>query len=326
MADTFSEIASAVMNIIKRSVRADALTVDEFRKTLEINMEFHKAFVDATSVFSPKDLDMFRKNIEKYRNVDSNKIISFYDELIKNYDGKAKDMEIRVPFSAIIEANRAMIKLLQDINKRLDDLFQEDFITVENVTISNTMVFGILQQSYILGKYSSFIWTELIKLSTELDITTKKYKIEFLKENTKPVSGIVSRVVSKAGTFSILQDIAKLKQDNNDLLLFANGNPFTRWITKNKVRDNFDSLGFATKGFAIIAWNSKRRDDKEYARYLELRDTVEWLQTHTTVLRSDLDNLDHNSPQRKKLEKIIENYDAKIADYNKRIEAYLNAD
>jgi hypothetical protein len=59
-----------------------------------------------------------------------------------------------------------------------------------------------------------------------------------------------------------------------------------------------------------------------HERHLRDVETVQWMEQHVALLRMDMMDTDPNDPKYQKLVKVIEAYDNKISDYDRKIKSY----
>ena len=63
-------------------------------------------------------------------------------------------------------------------------------------------------------------------------------------------------------------------------------------------------------------------DDWKHTQYLKNKDFKEWLENHSALLRLEVTNIDPNSPEYHRLLKIVDAYDQKIVEYDRKIASY----
>ena len=63
-------------------------------------------------------------------------------------------------------------------------------------------------------------------------------------------------------------------------------------------------------------------DDFKRHKYEKQKEEKAWLEQHVAMLKMELDGVDKTSPEYIKISKIIEAYDSKISDYDKKINEF----
>lgn len=307
------------MNIVKTKVRADALTVEDLRKIIKNNLKFHKSFITATSMLDDNDLNKFVRTFMDQTPKDDNKFIDEYLKLTKGYSRKADQMEKRVSLSPMLHANRVMIKILEEVEKGLDALFEEKHVNIYTTRISNIMVLNLLRQSDMLSDYCCMLYSEMINLVSKNSKRSTRYRVVFIKDHTTYISTVISNICNKDRAYSFLKDIGDFKKEGNDLLLYADSNPFTKFFSLRRIKDSLGLMGFTLPSINFIAGIANMIDDYHYNKYLQQKDMHEWLVNYTAVLKMELEGEDPDSSEYRRKMAMIEAYETKIDQYAKKI-------
>ena len=321
---SFAEIGKYISSFYNAAIKTQALSVEDIVKVMKQNIDFHKSIAAIEEKFDVSSLYSIEKKVKASFRNDKSGVITAYYKMCAGYQGKAKAADSTF-FGALTKANKEMIKVLEMLVKNSNQLFDDKFISIDNTKVSNILVVSIMKQSTMLADYSNHVFGELCNMIRRDAHTVAPYKIKFILENGSRVTNIVNNLLAKENSYHFMRDLERFRKENNDLLVYANGNVFTNFINQFKILDPFGSLsGFFIPSLNFIAYISRVIDDYNHDRYLEHKTTHEWLIAHCSVLQYDLQNMDPNSEEYQKLLKVIKNYDQEIAKYHQKMDDYLN--
>lgn len=322
MLDVFAKLAKRLSAFIGNTIKVRSIDKDELQKFLRSNIESHRQMDSVLSNFSDKEMsDWFRIKLQQAIKGNNNPCKAVYANFLKNLRGKAADAERKRPLGALLNANAAYCKLLEEVSKKIDYLVENESATIFNVRMSFIAILGLLRSSDKVLKFSQFMYSFLTRVESRSATSIPKYRDQYLIDHWQEVSTQVSLILDKKGPYNFLQDVDTMRKRNADVVLGATGRfDFLGYITKSNYTPGFlDNLASALSclnifGAALDAW-----DDYRLARYNRDKETKEWLETHASLLRMDLEGMDKTGPEYKKLIDIIKAYDDKIAEYDKAI-------
>ncbi len=239
--------------------------------------------------------------------------------------GRAAAREKDHPFSGHVVCTKFFIKLLEEVDKHIDELFPNDSITLFECRISNVMLFGILREIDIFCRCSTIHWTHVVDSCTVGTLVPLGYQYEYFTKHFPKYINIVSDVHDKENSYSFMKDVTDLKQKNSDMVLYANQQSFLNFLNPNNLsKTAMQHLEYGVWGFNFFTWLVSLWDDYRHVKYLEKKDFKAWLESRVALLRLELANTDPNSAEYLRLVKIIQAYDAKIADYDRKLSKYEN--
>lgn len=185
------------------------------------------------------------------------------------------------------------------------------------------MVFGVFQEINMFNKYTSFLIENFSNGCSGIIQNPMGYRVKFLREHKEEYIAAVNNAVNNSGLYSFLQDINKIKSNNMDLILYADGasglpmlNPSAFNIqAKSKIKHGI-------KGFNVVSAISDWWYDYRLNKYNENKSFKEWLEANRARLMFELSNTDPNSPEAIRLNKIIDVYNREIADYDAKLREF----
>lgn len=318
-------LEQSVFKYLKDKIKLGSLNKDQIAEVIRFQMETLKTLDMSFSAFDKASLS---KLMEKYQGLQFNKNhkydISKYVMSFKvQMHGKAAATEKIHPFSAHANTSRFFMKLLQEINKNLDELFPTESITLFECKISNVMLLGILREIDIFCRCATVHWTHFIDACTTGETIPLGYQAEYFVKNFDKYAEIINDVHEKEHNYSFMKDVGDLKQKNADMVLYANQQSFLNFLNPNSLGKNaMQYVKYGIFGFGIFTWIMSLWDDWRHIQYLRNKDFKEWMENRVALLRMELANTNPNSPEYIRLVNIIKSYDAKIADYDRKLANY----
>lgn len=322
MFDTFKKLAASLGKFVTDKIKIRAIDKVELQQLLRDNIEGHRSIEKIMSNFSDKEMyEWFRNMMNTAAKANNNLCKNVYANYLKDLRGKASGLERKRPLGSLLEANQSFGKLLEEISKKIDYLIENESVTIFNVRMSFIAILGLLRASDKVLSFSIYLYSYLTRIESRSTASIPKYRDQFLIDNCHAVATQVSLILEKKGPFNFLQDVETMRKKNADLVLGATGHfDFLGSIVNSNYTPSFlDNLMSALSclnifGAALDAW-----DDYRLAKYQRNKETKEWLETHVSLLRMDMANMDKTSAEYMKLVDIIKAYDEKIAEYDKEI-------
>lgn len=329
MASIFSSLASGLTRIVKDTVKLRSIRKDDLQKLLRDNIEGHQKMEYILSIHSDKDMkNWMMDTVKPALKNNQSKAKGIYEEYIKQLRGKASGEERTRPMGSLLKANASFGKLLEEISKKIDKLFEQDSIDVFNVRMSHLAILGIIRQSDMVLNFTMYLYSFMVRAASRSTVSIPKYREVYLIDKCDRVSSIVSQLLDKKGPYNFLQEVETIRRKNADVVLGATGSfNFEGFaIISNYTTSFLDNLASALSclnifGAALDAW-----DDYKLSKYERNKETKEWLENHVALLRMDMEDMDKTSPEYNKILSIIKAYDDKIADYDKAIIAFEQED
>lgn len=329
MANIFSKLASGLTELVKGTIKLKSMRKEDLQQLLQDNISGHSRMETILANFSDKEMsDWYNKTVKPGLRNNNNQCKGVYESYLKVIRGKAAGEERKRPLGSLLEANASFAKLLGEISNKIDYLFDNDSVDIFNVRMSHIAILGLMRQSEMVLNFSAYLYSFMSRVDSRSAVSIPKYRDKFLVERCDRVATIVSLLLDKKGPYNFLREVDTIRKKNADLVLGATGRfQFTDSVVNSNYTPSFlDNLASALSclnifGAALDAW-----DDYRLAKYERNKEIKEWLETHVTLLRMDLADVDKTSPEYMKLVAIIRAYDDKIADYDKDILAFERED
>lgn len=321
----FKDIEQYISKVIKDKIKMGSLSKDQVMEIIKIQSSYLKSL---SGTFSVLDKQIMNQLYEKYKvakfdKSNKNDISKYIPLLPTKLIGPAAAYERSRPFGAAAVVTGNFQKILDEIRKNIDQLFPNEAITLFNSRMSNIMVLGILREIDVFCQCTTFLYTHFSDTCTKGKPTPLGYRADYVHQNFDKYCSIINDVVSKDRNYSFLKDVADLQRKNADMILYANQQSFLHYLNVNNVSKNVTSyLTHGIAGFSIFTWIISLWDDWKHAQYLKNKDFKEWLESHSALLRLEATNVDPNSPEYHRLLKLVDAYDQKIVEYDRKLSAY----
>ena len=250
-------------------------------------------------------------------------------DVVKNYlkqlKGKAAVAESKGFLLSLLQADMLQLELLNEASNKFNTLIQDDSITLYNTRVSIYLFIYYLQQAELLSNFTNYLVTFIVQAIRHHENDIPKYRIVYLTDHVESVAGIVSDILSNSNKYSIVESIKTLRNRFEDIELNSETN------MRHFNIDAFMSMSaLVFNGIkALFKWVPKliydpliAFDDFKRHKYEKQKEEKAWLEQHVAMLKMELDGVDKTSPEYIKSSKIIEAYDSKISDYDKKINEF----
>ena len=325
MKDVFASIATELKNRFTDAVHMKAMKKEDLEAFLKDNILEHQSVVTALKTLSDRDMtDWMNTKVRPQLQKSNSKSKNVYDNYRKLLNGKAATMESKCPFASLTETNATYVKILQEIYKNIDMLFETENVTIYDCRISQLAVLGILRQSDTILTYTCYLFSFMTRVVAGDIGNIPRNRDVFLVDNTEKVANIVNNVLNKMANYSFLTEIDQLRRRQSDLVLGASKDfNFLPYVSRHGFSFSFlDNLFTALSSLNFFSAAMDAWDDYRIAKYERNKEIREWLSTHVALLKMDLANTDPNSPEYVRLQSVIDAYDDKIAEYDKVIDDF----
>lgn len=321
----FSKLADNILQLTKDAVKTRSIPVDDLRDVIRENINTHKRLHDLIMAVNPKEYkDIYTKYATASKQA-KGPAQNVYPEYIKRLQGKAKTDEDKFFMNSIALANDDFEGILTDIGKNLDTVIEDKVINIKNVRMTAISVLGILRQSNMLVNFTKFFFTQVSSAVAGKLEDIPNYRTKYLVDNADKVANIVSQVRSKTGAYMFLKEAKELRTKNADLVLGAtqNGLSFLNMLNSNHYTKGFlDNLNTLLSVLNIFRWTQEKWDDYLDECHRSNKETLSWMESHVAILRMELANMDHNDPKYQHMKKVVDAYDMRIAEYDRKIKDY----
>lgn len=327
MANFLTNLGKKLLRFVKDSSKLKSLTKDDFVQLLELNIGAHDAVVSSFGQLKPTELTNAYMRYDRDRGLIKSKAKDVPVNLRSKYRGGAKRIEDSKPWGAFIEANRQLLKIQQDILKNLDKIIVDKEVTVLNTRVATVTLLGLLRQSELYAKYSSFLVDLISRSLANPKDEGPRYRAAYMLEHFDEFVEITNLVCDKSGRYSFLNEVDNLKKRNANTLLYANGQTFDVMAKASMYTKSVQSYLASSFHFLnVFLWAGEIIQSYYHERYLSNKSTKDWLESHVAYLRLQLSDVDPDSKEAMRLNNIIDAYDDQIAKYDRQINEYLEDD
>jgi len=326
----FQALGTALINHTKDKAQMQRLRKDDVVTILKQNIEMHKNNADALDVMETSEINEWKLKVTQALNDTPGKSRDVYDSYLKGLSSSASALERKRFLGSLKLVNKDIIPVLVEINKNMDKFMENDTVDLYETRMSQLAILGILRDSTRLATFTQYLYTYLIRVTNDTYGDIPRYREEYMLDNVDKVSKIVSNFIDRRGYYNFNQDMMKIKRQNADLILGANGkfsfNQYIGSVRNFYTADILDCILSALSCLNLYDHVMNFIDDYKIERNNRNKETKEWLETHVAMLRMELAEKDRNSKEYAKLENIIKVYDAKITEYDEAINAFENGE
>lgn len=328
--NVFQALGSALINYTKDKAQMQSLRKDDVITILKQNIEMHKANADTLNVLSTQEMNSWMLKVTQALNSTTSKSRDVYDRYNKGLSSSASALERKCFLSSLKVINKDIIPVLNAILNNIDSFIENDKVELYETKMSQLAILGICRDSTCIATFTQYLYTYLIRVTSNTYDDIPRYREEYMLDNVDKVSKIVSNFCDRKGYYNFNQDMTKIKRQNADLILGANGkfsfNQYIGSVRNFYTADILDSILSALSCLNLYDHVMNFIDDYKLERDNRNKETKEWLETHVAVLRMELEEKDKSSKEYAKLENIIKAYDAKITEYDEAIQAFENGE
>lgn len=244
--------------------------------------------------------------------------------LMTDTSGKAQKLERAAAFSAVASVAAKYKKILDEIRNHTNDLLENRMMILSKSRLSDIAVLGILREMDLFAKYSSYLF-EYFTIVVTNDSSQILYRANYLANNYNTYISILTKVCNKADNYSFLKEVYGIRRDAADLVLYANGNPFTNFFDFRKYNDDMEThITHGLVGFSIFTKIIELYDVWMHAKNEERKLRKEWLKLEQSKLMRDHLGEDPNTPEGIRTQKLIDAYSEAIANLDEKIDKYEN--
>lgn len=325
----FSTLSDILAKITTNTIKLRSIKKEDLRNLLTENIKLHqqisKALDDSNSKSTRWVLDSAVPALRKAKNPE---LHNLYNNYASALHGKATSKESANPLGALSAANREFAAVCQQIVNNLDQLMEEEMVDIFHMRVSLVGALGIVSQSDTVCNFSVCLYTLLTDAIRGTADDTPKYRMVYMKEHFNESINYICNILDKKGLYTFLQDVKSLRSRSADVVLGATGKfDFLPSGISGFYMPNFlETILSALSYLNIFRVATDLWDDYQLAKYRRNKEIKAWLEARVALLRMELANMDHTSPEYIKLSEVIKSYDEKITEYDRKIFEFENAD
>ena len=189
------------------------------------------------------------------------------------------------------------------------------------------MILGIIYQAKFLNDYINYLWSHFTKVVVNNTSANLPYQGKFLSINYEKFINIVNNSCNRDSAYTFIKSLKELKSKHADAFLYQDGKVFLNYADKNAYSklDNGQIVD-GLIGFNIVAHVFTWVDIFIHNEYLKWKSLKEKYESTVALMRYELMDVDEDSSEYKILMKRIQQYEDKIASYDKKIQEYEQED
>lgn len=327
MAKVIDDLVDKVKNMLSsRTAFSKSASKQDLKDYLSILSNASRDLLKVTSRLSEKDaadaLEMFIRENSKDKSLTGvQAYVDFRSRLRKDAD-KA---ELFASFTSIKQTLEAYIDILEQLEDQVDSLFAGKEINLFNTRLSHVLILGIIVEANMVTKFTKYLISALLTdRNKDLLGAVAPYRRMYLDENVQEFATVVTRIYSKTGAYNFEAIIKDMKTKSIDMYLVDDNN--------NVIIDQVNSskLGAApvtvlTKGIFVLdffRWLGESWASYKHAKNQKRQTEKEWLESHVALLIMDLEEMDPDDREYKRLAKIIRRYESMINKLDRKIQKY----
>lgn len=243
--------------------------------------------------------------------------------LPKALTGRARSMGM---FGAIGHTTRIVSRLidemLDNVHKVLND---KKSVTVNDVQVSHGLFLGMLQSVRIFAEFNGYLLASISHIATTRNskIDIPRYMLDYITDHHEHYVGLVNQLSNAKGKYSVINEITGIRKNGLDFKMSATDQSLNRSIFKVLGVENIflSIFGLMVRPIVLLG---EVYVDMRHSYYQSIKEKKKWLEGHVALIKMELEGVDHNDPEYLKLQKMVSFYEDKIAEYDKKIQQYMD--
>lgn len=318
--DTFKKLMSNVKSLLNKSVSKTYIS-NESETTIESlkdSVEIIGKIYNNTALLN--DMSSVVRKDKQY--------ITYYKKL----HGSPAQEETKTILSSLKTIAEVYIHEVEQLLKYVSfNKDSDNFLEINNVKYSQTTFIGLLEQASIIDRFiKAFIFKSMYYKNDNEFKKDLPWMFKLINEKTDFVANQVNMYNSNYGMrkTSMVERITEFfKSKGYDPTIVIETQANTTHIAMLEENNEVKMFGILGLPFSIniFAWGSRMYMLYAHNRQIEREYERKAMENHVMRLEMDLRNLDPNTPEYQRLEKVISNYHNLIASVAKDIEEYKNS-
>ncbi len=328
MANILAIAADHLFNAVKDTIKLRSLKRSDVETLINNDIRDHEKIVEILSLATDAEMKKWMKEkVEPNLRSINNKLKDRYGKYFASLQGKALGEERARPLGALLVANKKYISLLKEIRKNIDHIIETESMTIYECRMSHLNVLGIMRQSNMVLNYTVYLYTFLVKVGTGHLGLLPRYREEYILKNHDTVVKTVNNLLNKDANYSFLREVDTLRSRNADLVLGATGRfDFHNVAVISNYSISFlDNLLTALSCLNLFGAAMDLVEQYQLDKHQERVEMKEWLENHISLMKMDLEGVDHSSPEYKKTQDILEIYENRLNELDQEIAEFENS-
>lgn len=320
MSKSLDQLDQAVKSVIKDST-GKAMTKDQLIEIIDDTIGFLN---NANNFFV--NLGDCGNKLKQYvdQNVNRSELqsMAIYKQINTSLCTAAKKAMESAFLGAFVDTGKALTIILNQCNDNINQLFADKTITVYNTKISQVAILGMVQNARMFSQYVVDYIALFMSDRSENMFKPARYTLESLKTHTAEVIELINRTLGAKLSNSFVQAIKKYRSSGADVGLVNGASQSTVQFAKINTDVTDVDIKAGARGLAIFKWIGDFFTNISDTKRRKLIAERDMLDARAQLLQLDLNGVDPDSPEYKKLSTIIKNYQALIDRLNAKIAKY----
>lgn len=325
MADFISELGNSIKSETQSGIRAKSINKEDFKENLQLLITRFSTFLNTVGSLSDVDRRNWADKIYMIADDRKAQFCKIYVSISNSLNGK----DSKLAFDTFLFAADKYKKMLDAMDKNINDLFKEKAISVYNSRLSTIAAFGLLKQASVICNMALYlvdgINQEICRHNgvSELDVP-KKYRFAYVERHKEETVEILAMMIRGEGAYAFASGVTALKNSKDDVTLVDDeNNANLAFITPHSLNNaSTKLLKQGVRQFGIFRWLGEQWNLYKHSKYLKSTKEKEWMSTHVALLKLELNDIDPNSPEYQKQVKIINAYNDMLSKIDQKIDEY----
>jgi hypothetical protein len=334
--EAIKKIIKPILGFFKSNKTIDKESIESL---LDVTIESTQGFKVSIGELRKVDLDNFYELVLSKLSTHTGKVdfntgiyhLNFYQQGLniaaKTYE-KSKGY-----FSSMFLTTDLFLQLLTSLKTDINTLIEDEIMTISEIKLSTLALVNVIKTIDTAINCFEYIFSILLDSGLGKHDTIPKYRLKYLTEHLPSAIKCVNDLSSKQGFYNFLISFQKIKNSSADVPVIVENAPNSfAFVNGNKDIDTLfgggvNSYGSADEGVkgiffigSIAQWITKW----QHSKYLKNQSKISWFKDRITLIKFQLNNESEDSPKYQKLVKVIEAYEKRILDLDKKILEYMS--
>ena len=317
MADIVTDVTTVVDAEVKKMRK---ISKTDLKENVIMTGKQLTNFIFSVQNFQGSDLVLLTERIKAAGADKDNTFSETYLSLMKDihYSKQA--------FGAFLTTAQNINSVLESLERNIDAIFTDKFITIYNTKVSQFGVYSIITQAMIFANYACYMFDgityELVVNNGEHELNRPRaYRYDYMRSQYVIIRNLLEIGSLPTGASVIIRALEKMRKE-------ANVNLVDKDSKVNSTVMSPVQRGIIEKGASALAfvfrWLGEWRVILRHVKYQKMIQEREWLQNHCDLLRLQLSGVDPNSDEYRKAVNIINTYNDMIVKLDQQIADYLS--
>lgn len=320
MANFLTTLVDKTKRLLTKDETIGLATLHHYLRTAQINARNAKRSIrDNTPVFEYIHEGLMEDNVQGLSSVDKDLQKSYRNLLRqKPWARHVSRKQTMGKFHVFEKAFQTADRDLDWIISNLDSYFPKDekSFSFRDLTVAQAYVL-----SYASNVNTTISWFQYLTYNFRLPSTsfTYKYQIKYIRENVELVETLLmDNITSVSSRKSVFQaELEKIVKDGKNMQILVDDQSIDKFASKNDFSSGMSAQMNGFINIPVLVGDGVLFVQRMISDHRE--STVEWMNTRIAVIAMDMQELDPESSEYKRLENIMNHYSKEVADYEEKI-------